>query len=291
MKSARQAWTEAWTLGSMVLALTLTMTLAAMPAAAQQQGDKEFTPQVGQAGKDVIWVPTPAELVEKMLQMARITPNDFVIDLGSGDGRIAIAAAKKFGARSMGVEYNPDMVSLSNREAQRQGVADKVKFVKADIFETDFSQATIITMYLLPDLNIKLRPKILEQKPGTRVVAHQFNMGEWQPDETATIDNRLANLWIVPAQIAGTWALRIDDKAQDLPLVIRQSFQMLSAQYNASNATMTYTDGRVRGDEVSFTIVGAGARRDFSGRFQGGTLSGTVRSAGSPDMKWSASRR
>ena len=285
MKSARQAWMS----GSMLLALALA--LAATPAAAQQQGDKEFTPQVGQAGKDVIWVPTPPELVEKMLQMARITPNDFVIDLGSGDGRIAIAAAKKFGARSMGVEYNPDMVALSNREAQRQGVADKVKFVKADIFETDFSQATIITMYLLPDLNLKLQPKILDQKPGTRVVSHQFNMGEWQPDETANIDNRLAHLWIVPAKAGGTWSLRIDDKAQERPLVIRQSFQMLSVQVNSGNATLAFTDGRVRGDEVSFAIMDASVRREFSGRVQGNSMNGTVRSAGSPDLRWSALRR
>ena len=283
MKSARQA------LGSMVLALALA--LAGTPAAAQQQIEKEFVPQVGQAGKDVIWVPTPPELVEKMLQMASITPKDFVIDLGSGDGRIAVAAAKKFGARSMGVEYNPDMVALSNREAQRQGVADKVKFVKADIFETDFSQATIITMYLLPDLNLKLRPKILGQKPGTRVVSHHFNMGEWQPDETANIDNRLAHLWIVPAKAGGTWSLRIDDKAQERPLVIRQSFQMLSVQVNSGNATLAFTDGRVRGDEVSFAIMDASVRREFSGRVQGNSMNGTVRSAGSPDLRWSALRR
>jgi len=285
MKSARQAWM----LGSMVLALALA--LAGTPAAAQQQIDKEFVPQVGQAGKDVIWVPTPPELVEKMLQMASITPNDFVIDLGSGDGRVAVAAAKKFGARSMGVEYNPDMVALSNREAQRQGVADKVKFVKADIFETDFSQATIITMYLLPDLNLKLQPKILDQKPGTRVVSHQFNMGEWQPDETANIDNRLAHLWIVPAKAGGTWSLRIDDKAQERPLVIRQSFQMLSVQVNSGNATLAFTDGRVRGDEVSFAIMDASVRREFSGRIQDNSMNGTMRSAGSPDLRWSASRR
>ena len=285
MKSARQAWMS----GSMVLALALA--LAATPAAAQQQGEKVFTPQVGQAGKDVIWVPTPPELVEKMLQMARITPNDFVIDLGSGDGRIAIAAAKKFGARSMGVEFNPNMVALSNREAQRQGVTDKVKFLNADIFETDFSQATIITMYLLPDLNLKLRPKILEQKPGTRVVSHQFNMEEWQPDETANIDNRLALLWIVPAQVGGNWALRIDDKAQARPLVIRQSFQMLSVQFNSSNVTLAYTDGRVRGDEVSFAMMDGSARREFSGRIQGNTMYGTVRAAGFPDMRWTASLR
>src|SRR3990172_8033643 len=274
MKSARQAWM----LGVFALALAL----AATPAAAQQQGDKEFTPQVGQAGKDVIWVPTPPELVEKMLQMARITPNDFVIDLGSGDGRVAVAAAKKFGARSMGVEYNPDMVALSNREAQRQGVADKVKFVKADIFETDFSQATIITMYLLPDLNLKLRPKILGQKPGTRVVSHHFNMGEWQPDETANIDNRLAHLWIVPAKIGGTWSLRIEGSAQERPLSLKQSFQMLTGQLNGANATSVLSEARLRGDRISFSVTEGAARRDFSGRVQGNAMEGTVRSAGSP---------
>ena len=222
MRSARQAWF--W--GSLVL----TLALGAMPALAQQQGDKDYQPQVGQAGKDVIWVPTPPELVEKMLQMARITPKDFVIDLGSGDGRIAIAAAKKFGARSMGIEYNPDMVSLSNREAQRQGVAERARFMNADIFESDFSQATIITMYLLPDLNIKLRPKILGLKPGTGVASHQFSMEEWQPDERAEIDGRLAYLWIVPAKVGGTWSLRTEGSGQDRELSLRQSFQLLSGQ-------------------------------------------------------------
>jgi SAM-dependent methyltransferase len=248
-------------------------------------------PQVGQAGKDVIWVPTPPELVEKMLQMARITPNDFVIDLGSGDGRIAIAAAKKFGARSMGVEFNPNMVALSNREAQRQGVADRVKFLNADIFETDFSQATIITMYLLPDLNLKLQPKILDQKPGTRVVSHQFNMGEWQPDETANIDNRLAHLWIVPAKAGGTWSLRIEGSAQERPLSLRQSFQMLTGQLNGATAALALSDAKLRGDQISFTVIEGTVRRDFSGRVQGNAMDGTVRSNGSPDMRWSASRR
>ena len=281
MNSARKTLIWAW----------MALALAALPGYGQQLGDKEYAPQVGQSGKDVIWVPTPQEVVEKMLQMARITPEDFVIDLGSGDGRIAIAAAKKFGARSMGVEFNPDMVALSTREAQRQGVADKVKFVNADIFQTDFSQATIITMYLLPDLNLKLRPKLLELKPGTRIASHQFTMGEWQPDETATLDGRQALMWIVPARVEGTWALRIDDKAQDRPLAIRQSFQMLSVQFNRSNATLAFADGRVRGDQVSFTIADASVRREFSGRIQGNTMYGTVRAAGAPEMRWTATLR
>ena len=279
MKSA----TRVWVLGVLALAL------AAMPAAAQQKS--EFAPQVGQAGKDVIWVPTPPELVDRMLQMARITPNDFVIDLGSGDGRIAIAAAKKFGARSMGVEFNPDMVALSNREAQRQGVTARAKFLKADIFETDFSQATIITMYLLPDINLKLRPRILDQKPGTRVVSHQFNMGDWQPDETVDIDNRLAHLWIVPAQAGGNWSLRIDGGAQEQRLSLRQSFQFLSGQLNGAAAPLAVSDARLRGDQIRFTVTEGAVRRDFGGRVRGNTMDGMVRAAGSPDLRWSASRR
>jgi SAM-dependent methyltransferase len=270
--------------------MALALALLAAPVSSQQASDKGFTPQVGQAGKDVIWVPTPQEVVEKMLQMARITPGDFVIDLGSGDGRIAIAAAKKFGARSMGVEYNPDMVALSNREAQRQGVADKVKFVNADIFATDFSPATIITMYLLPDLNLRLRPKILDLKPGTRVASHQFSMSEWQPDETANIDSRTAYLWIVPAKVDGAWTLRQENSTQDRRVTLRQSFQFFTGQIDSGTASLAVAEGRLRGDEISFAVMEGATRREFSGRVSGATITGTVRASGSPEMRWSASR-
>ena len=274
-----------------VLAWGLALALAAGCALAQKQGDARYSPTVGQAGKDVIWVPTPPELVEKMLRMAKITPEDFVIDLGSGDGRIAIAAAKKFGARAQGIEYNPDMVALSNREAQRQGVADKVRFVKADIFQSDFSQATIITMYLLPDLNLKLRPKILDLKPGTRVVSHQFSMEEWPPDETAEIDSRLAYLWIVPAKVGGTWSLRIEGSGQDRDLTLRQSFQLLSGRMKAGPAALELAEARLRGDEIRFSVVEGSVRRDFSGRVRGTTMDGTVSATGAPLTRWFASRR
>lgn len=186
---------------------------------------EEFVPHVGQAGKDVIWVPTPDELVERMLRMAQATPKDFVIDLGSGDGRIAISAARKIGARALGIEYNPEMVELSNRSARSAGVADKVKFIKADIFESDFSEATVITMYLLPGLNLKLRPKLLGLKPGTRLVSHQFNMDDWEPDERTSLDGRLAFLWIVPAKVQGTW--RLDAGGQTRDLVLTQQYQKI----------------------------------------------------------------
>lgn len=283
MDSARNIRVWRW----MVLALAL----AALPVPAQQVGDKEFTPQVGQAGKDVIWVPTPNEVVEKMLQMTRITPNDYVIDLGSGDGRIAIAAAKKFGARSMGVEFNADMVALSNREAQRQGVADKVSFVNADIFKTDISQATIITMYLLPDLNLKLRPLLFDLKPGTRIASHQFTMAEWQADETATMEGRQALMWIVPAKVEGNWELRTDGGAPERRLTLRQSFQFVTGQMGTGSATLGITEGRLRGEEISFSVTEGGVHRNYTGHVKGGTMAGTVRAGGSPDMGWTASLR
>src|SRR5882672_1107660 len=191
------------------------LALSAIVASAFAQAPKaEFQPEVGQSGKDVVWVPTPQALVDRMLDMAKVTPRDFVMDLGSGDGRTVITAAKR-GARALGVEYNPDMVELSRRNAEKEGVAGKASFVKADLFETDFSKASVITMFLLPDINLKLRPKILGLKPGTRIVSNSFTMGDWQADESANISSEsgcssswcTAMLWIVPARVAGTHAI------------------------------------------------------------------------------------
>src|SRR5688572_17360769 len=156
--------------------------LTVQGARAQTQ-TKPFEPQSGQAGKDVVWVPTPQPLVEKMLDMAKLTPQDFHMDLGSGDGRTVITAAKR-GARSMGVEYNPDMVALSQRNAKEAGVSDRATFVQADLFETDFSKANVVTLFLLPSINIRLRPKILDMRPGTRIVSNTFTMEDWQADDT-----------------------------------------------------------------------------------------------------------
>src|SRR5882724_12992968 len=154
---------------------------------AQAQPAKEYQPEVGQAGKDVVWVPTPQALVDKMLDMSKLTPKDYLIDLGSGDGRTVITAAKR-GSKALGIEYNPEMVELSKRNAAKEGVSDKANFVKADLFESDFSQAQVITMFLLPSINIKLRPKILDLKPGTRIVSNSFDMEDWKADETATAE-------------------------------------------------------------------------------------------------------
>lgn len=268
----------------------LALAALAATAAAQAQKKDEFTPQVGQAGKDVIWVPTPDDLVERMLRMAQTTPNDFVIDLGSGDGRIAIAAAKKFGARSMGIEYNPDMVELSTRNAAKEGVAGKVKFAKADIFESDFSQATVITMYLLPGLNLKLRPKLLDMKPGTRIVSHQFSMDDWQADEVTNIEGRRAYFWLVPAKVAGTW--RLGSGADSLELTLEQRYQMLEGTVKLGTVNAGLRDAKLHGDRIDFAFVDqGGVRRDYTGKVSGNTMEGTMKLETGAETRWTATKR
>jgi hypothetical protein len=264
---------------------------AAFAGCAFAQADKkEFAPQVGQGGKDVIWVPTPDDLVERMLRMAQTTPNDFVIDLGSGDGRIAIAAAKKFGARALGIEYNSEMVELSNRSAAKEGVADRANFVKADIFESDFSQASVITLYLLPGLNLKLRPKLLDMKPGTRIASHQFNMDDWQPDETSNLDGRRAYFWLVPAKVQGAWRLQSGSEAWDLAL--EQRYQMLEGGVRLGAMNAGLRDARLHGDRISFAFVDrAGIKREFTGRVNGSTMEGTLKPDNGPEAKWTATKK
>src|SRR3954453_19789883 len=208
------------------LVFTLAVVLAGTSAFAQVAAPaKPYEPQVGQGGKDVVWVPTPQALVDKMLDMAKLTPADFLMDLGSGDGRTVITAAKR-GSRAVGIEYNPDMVELSKKNAAEANVADKASFMKADLFETDLSKAQVITMFLLPSINLKLRPKILNLKPGTRIVSNSFDMEEWKPDETAKVDGCTnwctAYLWIVPAKVDGTW------KMPQGELTLKQTFQMVT---------------------------------------------------------------
>ena len=246
---------------------SLTLSLAATAAFAQDAG-KQFEPTVGQAGKDVVWVPTPQALVDKMLDLAKLTPNDFVMDLGSGDGRTVITAAKR-GARALGIEYNPDMVELSKRNAEKAGVADRAQFMKADLFETDFSKATVITMFLLPDINLKLRPKILKLKPGTRVVSNSFTMGDWQADETSEVSATkgcenswcTALLWIVPAQVGGTY------KVPEGEVTLKQTYQMLSGTMRAGGKTFALK-GKVNGEEISFSAGG----KQYKGRLNGKQL-------------------
>jgi hypothetical protein len=239
-----------------------------------------FKPVVGQAGKDVVWVPTPQPLVDKMLEMANLTRNDIHFDLGSGDGRTVITAAKR-GANSTGVEYNPDMVALSKRLAQQEGVGNVAKFVEGDIFKTDFSKATVVTLFLLSDLNLKLRPTLLNMKPGTRVVSNTFTMGEWKPDQTQSITEKdgcnaycTAHLWIVPAKVGGRWRL------PDGELQLTQTFQQVSGTLGASPV-----QGTLRGDQITFVAGNA----QYTGRVNGNTVTGRV-TTGSSTRPFTATR-
>lgn len=244
---------------------------------AQAQPAQDYQPSVGQEGKDVIWVPTPQALVDKMLDLAKVTPKDNVIDLGSGDGRTVITAAKR-GAHALGIEYNPDMVELSKRNAAKEGVSDRASFVKADLFESDFSQAQVISMFLLSSINLKLRPKILDLKPGTRIVSNTFDMGDWKPDESATIPNCnswcTAHLWIVPAKAEGIWRLPQGE------LTLKQNFQMISGTLKNGNVVAPI-NGKLNGERISFTAGSA----SYTGRVNGDSMEGSVGGA-----QWNATR-
>ena len=263
---------------------------AAWAQAKDESAAQPYTPEVGQAGKDVIWVPTPEATVKGMLELAKVGPKDFVVDLGSGDGRTVIAAARDFGARALGVEYNPKMVEVARRAAAAAGVAYRAQFRRGDIFAADFSRATVLTLYLLPDLNLKLRPTILRMKPGTRVVSHSFNMGEWEPDQTAEADARTILLWLVPARAAGTWRVRHPDGSFDLRL--SQSFQKLQGSARSGSTSLEVKEARLSGDAISFVIVAAdGSGSDYTGRLSGPSMQGTVKASGKSEAKWTAARQ
>jgi SAM-dependent methyltransferase len=249
------------------------------PAAAQL-GDDQFQPQSGQPGKDVVWVPTPYELVEAMMDMANVGPTDFVMDLGSGDGRNIIAAAKR-GARAVGVEYNPEMVALSRRLAAAQGVADKATFVEGDMFEADISKASVLALFLLPDNLRRLRSKFLDLKPGSRIVANTFGIENWEPDETKKITGTCATwctamLWIVPAKVDGRWRL---DQGE---LALTQDAQKVSGTLSEGGGPATIENARLRGEQITFTVNGA----EYTGRVNGDTIQGTVKGGGA----WRATR-
>jgi len=248
----------------LALALAASTTLCLAQA---QKAPAKFEPHSGQPGKDVVWVPTPQALVDKMLDMAKVTKDDYVMDLGSGDGRTVITAAKR-GATALGVEYNPDMVELSRRAAAKEGVSARASFVKADLFDTDFSKATVVTMFLLPSINLKLRPKILALKPGTRIVSNSFTMEDWEADEVARLGPEVgchsfctAYFWVVPAKVAGTHKLPQGE------LTLKQEFQALTGTLRTDSGNVEVT-GKVLGDEV---YLAAGPRA-FHGKFSNGVL-------------------
>ena len=259
-----------------VVAIMLSLVLVGATTFAQTSGQKPpYEPQVGQAGKDVVWVPTPQVLVEKMLDMAKVTPQDIVIDLGSGDGRTVITAAKR-GANAIGVEYNPDMKALSEFNAKQANMTERAKFIQGDIFEYDFSKANVLTMFLLPSINMKLRPKILDMRPGTRIVTNSFTMEDWEADQSETVTDDCtswctAHLWIVPAKVEGTWQL------PQGALTLKQQFQNVTGTLGSTQVT-----GKLRGAEIEFMAGG----QKYTGTVSGNTIKGM-----SNGQSWSATKK
>jgi len=263
--------TKTYLISGILLISSMTATLQAQ----ENQSANGFIPQVGQQGKDVVWVPTPQELVDKMLNIAKVTPDDYVIDLGSGDGRTVITAAK-IGAKATGIEYNPDMVALSKENAIKEGVGDKAEFIQADLYETDLSKATVITMFLLPEINLKLRPRLLDLKPGTRIVSNTFTMGEWEADQEVTTEENwnswnTAYLWIIPAKVGGKWKLGNGE------LDFTQEFQFVRGTLNSGGKSISVTDGRLDGNSITFTI----GNEKYSGTVGDKLMKGTVTNASS----------
>jgi hypothetical protein len=267
--------------------LSTLLLLVATAAFAQTPAPQEkFEPKSGQAGKDVVWVPSPPEMVNKMMEMAKVSPNDFVIDLGSGDGRNIIAAAK-IGARALGVEYNPDMVALSRRLAQEAGVAEKAQFVEADMYEYDISKASVMALFLLPVNMNRLAPKFFNLAPGSRIVGNTFGIEGWEPDERETLPSSSqceswceALLWIVPAKVAGTWS------TPSGALTLTQTYQAVQGTLASAGGSETVVKGRLRGDEITFSAGGS----TYKGKVSGNAIAGTVATA-KGEMPWTATRK
>ena len=258
-----------WT-GVLLAALALTSNAASDGA---QACVKQYQPQSGQPGKDMVWMPTNDGLTTRMLAMAAVKSSDLVYDLGAGDGKIAIAAARDFGARAVGVEYNPDMAQLARCLVRAAGLADRVRIIQGDIFETDFSDATVLTLYLLPELNLRLRPTILAMKPGTRVVSHSFLMDDWEPDERSSNEDGQAYMWIVPAKVAGTWRFEPKQGSGDaFTLELEQTFQTVSGSGD-SDARIT---GRLSGDQLRLTFAADAPISSLQGRIDKNTMDARV---------------
>ena len=245
----------------------------------------------GQAGKDVVWVPTPDAVVHAMLTMARVTPQDLVLDLGAGDGKIGIAAAKPpFGARSVGIEYDPQLAKLAGCLVEAEGVAGKARVVQGDIFKEDFGPATVVTMYLLPQLNVCVRHRILALEPGTRVVSHQFPMADWKPDESTEVQGRNVYLWVVPARVGGVWDFR-DAQGKAFTIELRQTFAKVAGEITRGRVREPLLSAELRGRDLRFTFDEAGATVAFAGTVRGSAIAGrlstgaqgpTVEAAGTP---------
>ncbi|HUJ87280.1 MAG TPA: class I SAM-dependent methyltransferase [Burkholderiales bacterium] len=249
-------------------------------------------PRVGQPGKDVEWVPTAPSVARRMLRMAQTTARDYVIDLGSGDGIIPISAAKEFGARALGIEYDPALVRLARQKAAAAGVARRARFVQGDLFAADFSRASVLTLYLKENLNLALRPQILALSPGTRVVSHRFGMGDWAPDEVSLVDGHRVYLWIVPANVIGAWSLELGPQAPPLELEFEQRFQKIGGYVMLGPVQAGLRDASLRGARIGFSYVDRdGVRREFRGSATRMRMSGSFRADDGARGRWEATKR
>jgi SAM-dependent methyltransferase len=267
-----------------LVALCCSVSFSALADKPGAKVDPSYKPSPGQAGKDVIWLPTGSELVSLMLKTAKVTPQDLVYDLGAGDGKIAIAAAKEFGAKAVGIEFNPNMAAYAQRNANQSGVGHLVKIINGDIFVEDFSKATVVTLYLLPDLNIQLRPTILKMKPGTRVVSHAFTMGDWEPDQEMELDAK-AYYWVVPANVAGEWSLN-GVSFQNATLTLAQRYQKVGGNITIGGKSQPILNPKLEGKQLRFsyidlntnliTVKGEINGSEFKGEDKGGYSQGLV---------------
>ncbi|MBM3349923.1 MAG: class I SAM-dependent methyltransferase [Betaproteobacteria bacterium] len=261
-------------LKSWLLFVCLTLSFQSFAQFPSDSGDDQYQPRLGQEGKDVIWMPTGNDLVNLMLKTAKVGPSDLVYDLGAGDGKIAIAAAKNFGARAVGIEFNPEMAALAQRNAKRAGVGDRVTIIIGDIFKENFSKATVVTLYLLPDLNLRLRPTILKMKPGTRVVSHAFTMGDWEPDQELDVGSR-GFYWVVPANVAGEWSLNGIESSNKATLSLTQHYQNIAGNITIGNKSQPILKAKLEGDKLSFSYMGRkNTLHNISGKVTGNEFRG-----------------
>ncbi|HEY9397002.1 MAG TPA: class I SAM-dependent methyltransferase [Burkholderiales bacterium] len=276
--------------GLRALFKTLAVRVGQRPAIHVPEAPARYRPAVGQPGKDAVWVPIPQTMITPMLTMAKVTPQDFVVDLGSGDGRIAIAAAVQFGARAMGVEYDADMVALSRHEAHAAGVADRATFIQADLFETDFSGADVITMYLLPQMIERLQLRFLFLRPGTRIVSQTFRMRDWIADARVVKDGRSVYLWVVPAKVAGDWQLSEDERSDCMRLALTQRHQFIDGTAQCGDTSAKLRKSVLSGAHIRFVIATRGEKREYVGEVDGDSMRGTVHTASGTRGQWIARR-
>jgi len=263
---------------SAAAALLLLLAAAAGQAQPRSRADCEAAHPAswGRAGKDVVWAATPDAVVLAMLSMAQVTPGDLVLDLGAGDGKVAITAAKPpFGARAVGIEYDPDLAKRAACLVQVEGVAERVRIVEGDIFKEDFSGASVVTLYLLPHLNLCVRHRLLALEPGTRVVSHKFSMADWEPDKSVQILGRDVHLWVVPARVDGIWDFQ-DSQGTTFSIELRQTFRTLSGEITGGGVQKALPSATLHGRELRFTFDAAGVAVQFSGTLHAGEITGVL---------------